>query len=111
MGIAGRQRGPQAAQHAFLRGEWVGTVTHKSSGRLKEQLKMDEGDRATSEIKLQVYRDKDKKCEGQMYNLCAETVERAPRALQCVDDVESGDGLPLCVLSVCYRVANDLKEN
>ena len=40
--------------------------------------------------------------------LSTETVEGAARPLQGVDDIESGDGLPLGVLGVCDRVADDL---
>jgi len=44
--------------------------------------------------------------------LCAETVQRAPRSLECVDDVEGGDGFPLCVFGVGDRVTDDVfKEN
>jgi hypothetical protein len=41
---------------------------------------------------------------------CTETVEGAARALERVDDVEGGDGLALCVLSVGDGVADDLEE-
>ena len=43
-------------------------------------------------------------------DLCAETVERAAGALEGVDDVEGGDGFPLGVLGVCYRVADNLRD-
>jgi hypothetical protein len=43
-------------------------------------------------------------------NLCAETIERAAGALEGVYDVEGGDGFPLGVLGVCYRVADDLRD-
>jgi hypothetical protein len=41
---------------------------------------------------------------------CTETVEGAAGALERVDDVECGDGLALCVLSVGDGVADDLEE-
>lgn len=38
-----------------------------------------------------------------------EAVKCAARALECVDNVKSSDGLSLCVFSVCHRVTNDLE--
>jgi hypothetical protein len=46
--------------------------------------------------------------EQHQVSLSTETVQSAARALQSVDDVESGDSLTLSVLSVCYRVTDDL---
>ena len=43
-----------------------------------------------------------------MRRLSTETVEGTAGALESVDDVESGDGLPLRVLGVCYGVTDDL---
>ena len=42
--------------------------------------------------------------------LAAETVEGTALALECVDDVEGGDGLALCVLGVGDCVTNDTLE-
>ena len=42
-------------------------------------------------------------------SLGTETVEGAAGALESVDDVESGDGLPLGVLSIGDGVTNDLE--
>ena len=41
--------------------------------------------------------------------LRAETVEGPAGPLECVDNVECGDGLALRVLGVCYRIPDDLK--
>lgn len=43
--------------------------------------------------------------EGELH---AETVETPTRSLECVDDVEGGDGLALGVFGVGYRVTNDV---
>ena len=61
-------------------------------------------------FKLQLYRDIkiEMQVQVQMASLCAETVECAPGTLESVDDVEGSDCFPLCVLSVSYRVADDL---
>ena len=41
--------------------------------------------------------------------LNTKAVEGAAGTLECVDDIKSGNSLSLGVLSVCHRVANDLK--
>jgi hypothetical protein len=43
-------------------------------------------------------------------NLTTEPVKRPPLALQSVDNIERCNGLPLSVLSVCDRVADDTLE-
>jgi len=45
-----------------------------------------------------------------MTRLSTETVKGTAGALEGVDNVESGDGLPLCVFSIGHRVANDLQN-
>lgn len=68
-------------------------------------------DRARSEIvNYNEYRDNDKMQQDESMNLCAETVECAARTLEGIDDIEGGDGFPLGVLGVCYRVADDLQR-
>ena len=42
--------------------------------------------------------------------LGTETVEGTAGALECVDDVEGGDGLALCVLGVGDGVTDDLSQ-
>ena len=47
-----------------------------------------------------------------MYNIksCAETVQCTARSLESVYNVERCDSFPLCVFSVCDRVANNLED-
>lgn len=41
-------------------------------------------------------------------SLSTETIEGTPRSLESIDDVEGSNGFPLCVLSICYGVTDDL---
>ena|SRR5579863_6926895 len=43
-------------------------------------------------------------------SLSTEAVQRTPRPLESVDNVQSGDGFPLGVFCVSHRVANDLRR-
>jgi hypothetical protein len=43
------------------------------------------------------------------HNLNTEAVEGATRSLECVDNVQCGDGLSLSVFSVSDRVTDDLR--
>jgi hypothetical protein len=46
---------------------------------------------------------------GSRLSLDTETIKSASRALERIDNIESGHSLPLGMLGVCDRVANDLK--
>lgn len=54
--------------------------------------------------------EKNKETRHGMARLDTETIECAPAALERIHDIESGNGFPLCVFSIGYRVADDLRN-